>query len=102
MSSPIVVRTPTCRVCNEYELWSLDRGAVERWQAGEMIQKAFPAMSAAEREILISGTHPACWEKLFPAEDEVEPCTRCQAEVESDSLVTYGSWRLCEICQGDV
>jgi hypothetical protein len=27
-------------------------------------------MSAGDREILISGTHAACWDKLFPAEEE--------------------------------
>lgn len=72
MSSPIVVRTPTCRVCNEYELWSLDRKAVESWQSGVLIQVAFPDMSASDREILITGTHPACWNKLFPEEESDE------------------------------
>jgi hypothetical protein len=48
----------------------LDRKAVESWQAGEIIQVAFPDMSIDDREILISGTHPACWNKLFPEEGE--------------------------------
>jgi len=59
-------------VCDEYELWVLDRAAVERWQAGENIQSAFPDMSVNDREILITGTHPACWDKLFPTEGEDE------------------------------
>jgi hypothetical protein len=46
-------------------LWSLDREAVENWQAGENIQSVFPDMSLADREIMISGTHPECWDKLF-------------------------------------
>jgi transcriptional regulator GlxA family with amidase domain len=50
-------------------VWSLDRSAVTRWQEGENIQNAFPDMSAADREILISGTHAACWDKLFPGEE---------------------------------
>jgi hypothetical protein len=29
-------------------------------------------MSAADREVLISGTHPACWDKLFPEEESDE------------------------------
>jgi hypothetical protein len=52
-------------------LWSLDRGAVERWQAGENIQSVFPDMSLADREIMISGTHPECWNKLFAEGEEV-------------------------------
>ena len=71
MSDTIVVKTKTCTVCGEYEVWSLDRQAVEIWQGGEYIQNAFPDMSAEDRELLISGTHPACWNKLF-GEDEGE------------------------------
>jgi hypothetical protein len=73
MSDTIVVKTKPCCVCDQYEVWSLDRNAVTRWQEGEYIQNAFPDMSAGDREILISGTHPACWSKLFPegeADDE--------------------------------
>ena len=69
MSDTIVVKTKPCCVCDQYEVWSLDRQAVESWQSGEYIQKAFPNMSAEDREILISGTHPACWNKLFPEEE---------------------------------
>ena len=64
-TTPIIIKTKTCQVCGNYELWSLDRGAVERWQAGELIQDAFPHMSIDDREIMISGTHPECWNKLF-------------------------------------
>jgi hypothetical protein len=72
MSDTIIVKTKTCCVCNEYEVWSLDRAAVTSWQEGENIQRAFPDMSVEDREILISGTHPACWDKLFPEEDSNE------------------------------
>lgn len=40
---------------------------------------------------------------LSPEEDvETDNCTRCEQEVESDTLVSYGDWKLCEICQGDI
>ena len=65
MSSTILVKTKTCCVCGEYEVWSLDRQAVNRWQAGEYVQNVFPNMTEGEREVLISGTHPACWNELF-------------------------------------
>ena len=70
MSEMIVVKTKPCLVCEKYEVWSLDREAVTRWREGETIQSAFPDMSAGDREILISGTHAACWDKLFPGEEE--------------------------------
>ena len=69
MSSTILVRTKTCGVCGEYEVWSLDQEAVVKWQEGQHIQNVFPEMSAADREVLITGTHPACWNKLFPEEE---------------------------------
>lgn len=34
--------------------------------------------------------------------EEMADCTRCGQEVEADSLVTYGDWHLCELCQGDI
>jgi hypothetical protein len=72
MSSTIAVKTKTCSVCGEYEVWSLDRELVDRWQGGENIQRVFPDMSASEREILITGIHPDCWDKLFPGEADDE------------------------------
>lgn len=83
MSSTIVVRTQTCSVCGEYEMWSLDRAAVTRWREGENIQKVFPDMSAGDREVLISGTHPACWDQLF-GEEECVDCGRPLSECEAD------------------
>jgi hypothetical protein len=49
-------------------MWSLDRELVNRWQGGENIQQVFPDMSAEDRELLISGIHPVCWDQLFPKE----------------------------------
>ena len=41
--------------------------------------------------------------RIFNMEEgEVADCTRCGREVESESLVTYGDWKLCELCQGDI
>lgn len=70
MSEMVVIKTKPCLVCDKYEVWSLDRQAVTRWREGENIQSAFPDMSAGEREVLITGTHPACWDKLFAGEGE--------------------------------
>jgi hypothetical protein len=72
MSDTIEVKTKTCGVCNNFDVLTLNRIAIERWQAGELIQDTFPDMSLGDRELLISGIHPACWDKLFPKEDEDE------------------------------
>jgi hypothetical protein len=34
------------------------------------VQVAFPDMSAGDRELLISGTHPECWERIFADDGE--------------------------------
>jgi hypothetical protein len=34
--------------------------------------------------------------------EEMADCTRCGQEVEAETLVTYGDWHLCELCQGDI
>ena len=70
MPEMIVIKTKRCLVCDKYEVWSLDREAVTRWQEGENIQDAFPDMKLEDREVLISGTHPACWDKLFAGEED--------------------------------
>ena len=72
MSNTMLVKTKRCSVCGEYEVWSLDRTAVMSWQEGELIQNCFPDMSEGDREILISGTHPDCWNQLFPKEEDDE------------------------------
>lgn len=35
------------------------------WQDGELVQRAFPYLSADDREMLISGICPTCWAKAF-------------------------------------
>ena len=38
------------------------------WKMGENIQKAFPELNVAEREMLMTGITPAEWKKTFPDE----------------------------------
>ena len=61
----------SCVVCGKvHEPIVLDAEKYYRWESGESIQSVFPEMSPDEREILISGTCPECWNVLFPEEDE--------------------------------
>lgn len=41
---------------------------VEKYNAGALIQDAFPFLSASEREFLISGIPPDEWDRLFAHE----------------------------------
>lgn len=40
------------------------------WQDGELAQNAFPYLSADEREMLISGICPTCWDEMFALPDD--------------------------------
>ena len=55
-------KCPLCKKVNEVEL---DESAWWHWQMGMHIQNAAPELSAEEREMLISGTCPNCWNKMF-------------------------------------
>ncbi len=40
------------------------------WDSGVLIQDAMPRLSVNDREMLISGCCPKCWDKMWPSEDE--------------------------------
>lgn len=64
-STTTEVRTLSCIHCGTSSVVELDNDGLRKWQAGEFVHVAFPAMSVDEREVLISGTHPGCWEAMF-------------------------------------
>lgn len=70
---PAVVATKSCVVCGEPSTLHLtpeEHEAFLRWSNKELlIQQAFPKWTPAQRELLVSGTHPKCWDTLW-AEDE--------------------------------
>ncbi len=64
-----------CRFCNEPH-WvpvceTLDADRLQRWsRGGEYIQNVFPELTPNERELLQSNTCGACFDKMFPPEDD--------------------------------
>lgn len=67
-----VVKTK-CPFCHKYHLVEVDIKDFYAWHDGEkLVQDAFPYLSANEREMLISGICPTCWDKMFPPEED--PC----------------------------
>ena len=63
----VVTRCPFCGRGNEVEVNESDYWD---WNDGELVQVAFPYLSADEREMLISGICPTCWNKTFGGGDE--------------------------------
>lgn len=65
-----VTITKTCPFCGKRHDIELDAEAVARWDAGAYVQDAFPRLSAAERETLISGSCSGCFDDAFPEEED--------------------------------
>lgn len=61
-----------CPFCGEYHEVLVSEADLAAWQGGELVQNAFPYLSADEREILISGICSDCWSKMFSEDEEDE------------------------------
>jgi tRNA(Arg) A34 adenosine deaminase TadA len=68
----VIVTCPPCIVCRTSAvLDGVDAlGFVEWQQLGVPIQNALPDLDADQRELLVTGTHAHCWERLFGGRDE--------------------------------
>lgn len=43
---------------------------MQRWDAGELIQRAFPTLDAEQREFLMTGITPEQWKDSFGDEED--------------------------------
>lgn len=67
----IDVLPPQCMMCTTPpKPMTLVKEQYDAWQRDTHIQFAFPEMSADDREMLMSGTHPACWETMWAESEE--------------------------------
>lgn len=60
----------TCCNCGTTKVYMLPLRNTIAWRGGMLIQEAFPDLPAEDREFLISGLCPECWNKLFSSTDE--------------------------------
>lgn len=68
-----VVTTPACLICglsSQVTLTVAEYDRLLRSGPHDKIQDLLPERAAGERELLISGTHPACWDLAFPDEED--------------------------------
>lgn len=66
----VTITTRVCIVCGESSEMQISAHGYKAWKDGAYVQTAFPELAACEREMLISGTHPQCWDTLFAEEVE--------------------------------
>lgn len=69
--------SPRCFDCGKKTNVEVTEAEFDRYQAFKQglpgprhIQDVFPDWSADQREMLLSGTHPECWDRMFGDEDE--------------------------------
>jgi hypothetical protein len=60
----------TCPCCGTLNHIHALQSEFDAWQAGALVQDAFPTMSATDRESLISGLCPDCQATFFADDDE--------------------------------
>jgi len=65
--------TPNCPICGVATDVMVDFAMYKAWCNREiLVQDAFPHMSKEEREVLMTGTHPDCWNIMWAGIDEEE------------------------------
>jgi len=75
---PTITVTKTCIACGKPASVEVDSERYNLWVEGRRmqapsrthsVQAIFPEMSPSDREILISGTHDECWQKMWGEDD---------------------------------
>ena len=66
----VVVENPICLHCGNGSQVRIDYFKFLQWQHGGLIDRIFPTMSPGQRETMISGTHPYCWQEMMGDDDE--------------------------------
>jgi hypothetical protein len=66
----VEVHTQPCMGCNKREKLTIPKAGYDAWIVeGEYIQVALPDLTPEERELILTGIHPKCWDDMFPEED---------------------------------
>lgn len=66
----VAVVCKPCIRCHKAEEVTVDAGSLVFWKMGALIQDAFPELSPADRELLMTGIHPGCFQEIFAEEEE--------------------------------
>ena len=66
----MITLTTTCPFCGQTHEVLVYEDDFFAWQGGKCAQDAFPYLSADDREMLISGICPKCWDSMFDEEEE--------------------------------
>lgn len=71
-SPEVYVKCLPCPHCKEFGHVTMPVEAYVAWLRGSHIQDCWPEGTPDEHEMLMTGTHGACWDRIFD-EDEARP-----------------------------
>lgn len=60
----LAVETPVCAMCGKSGIVMVPEHEYRDWKAGALAQNALRSLSTDDREQLMTGTHPACWDLM--------------------------------------
>jgi hypothetical protein len=60
----------TCNECGRTVQLNLRTDGLLSWAKGEFVQKALPELTDDEREALITGICPPCWDAMWSVNDD--------------------------------
>jgi len=69
ITETVDVDTNPCIMCGKTSKVKMLVHHYLEWQNGGLIDRVCPEMPKEIRELLISGTHPECWDKLYADEE---------------------------------
>lgn len=65
MANNAYVVTNPCISCGAVSHVQVDEDKYNEWQAGKSVQDVWPDKDSNWRELLVTGTHGDCWDKMF-------------------------------------
>lgn len=68
-----MIKTTYCPICGKPHYVNVDPVGYQAWVDGTPIQYALFDLTADERELLLTGIDPQCWDSLFGSDEDLEP-----------------------------
>lgn len=65
-----MITTIRCPHCDRLTELDVPDAGFRAWLDGELIQDALPMLTDDEREVLMTGICPTCWDALYEEADE--------------------------------
>lgn len=59
-----------CPICHAITIIVVEESDYLDWKDGKNTYECFPYLSDYEREMLITGVCPVCWDEMMPADDD--------------------------------